>query len=105
MKRAIRIAPGERIVFTANRLLDGHIVWLGKDDTWHPSIAHARMFDADTYTTTFEQLQDRAGDDRIVGLYEVAVRPASPPEPTSVRERIRAFGPTVHPEFATEIES
>ncbi|AQS87722.1 hypothetical protein AA101099_2607 [Neoasaia chiangmaiensis NBRC 101099] len=103
MKRPTRLGAGEKLVLTANRLLDGHIVWRDASGIWHPSITHAALLDADQAEHILAGTNAQA--EGLVGIYEVAVHPASPPMPTSVRERIRAFGPTVHPQFATELES
>ncbi|CAI9122067.1 DUF2849 domain-containing protein [Brytella acorum] len=102
MKRPTRLGEGQKLILTANRLLDGHIVWRDAAGQWRPSITHAAQLDTDTAQTALETLD--AQKEGVVGVYEVAVHPGIPPSPVSVRERIRAFGPTVHPEFATELE-
>ncbi|GBQ15188.1 DUF2849 domain-containing protein [Swaminathania salitolerans] len=105
MKRAIRIGQGEGLVLTANRLLDGNIVWRDESGIWRPSIAHAAVLTPDHYESALDSALATAQKDAVVGVYEVVVRPGRPPQPVSVRERIRAFGPTVHPQFATELEA
>jgi len=105
MKRAIRIGAGEALVLTANRLLDGHIVWRDSHGVWQRSIVHAAIFSPETYEAELETAIKSAQSDGVVGVYEVVVRPGIPAEPVSVRERIRAFGPTVHPQFATELDA
>ncbi|GBQ84128.1 DUF2849 domain-containing protein [Asaia krungthepensis] len=105
MKRAIRIAAGEALVLTANRLLDGHIVWRDAEGAWNRSIAHAAILAPDTYESALDSATQSAQADGVVGVYEVVVRPGTIAEPVSVRERIRAFGPTVHPQFATELDA
>ncbi|BAT19539.1 MULTISPECIES: DUF2849 domain-containing protein [Asaia] len=105
MKRAIRIGAGEALVLTANRLLDGHIVWRDASGAWQRSIAHAAILAPENYESALENAIQSAQNDGVVGVYEVVVRPAKVAEPVSVRERIRAFGPTVHPQFATELDA
>ncbi|MFT9380625.1 MULTISPECIES: DUF2849 domain-containing protein [unclassified Gluconobacter] len=102
MKRPVRVGAGEKLVLTANRLLDGRIVWRGHDGHWTAKVAAAEKLDADAVNDVLESAQARAQHDGVVGVYEVAVRDVDPPEPVTVRERIRAHGPTVHPEFSVE---
>lgn len=105
MKRAIRIGAGEALVLTANRLLDGHIVWRDSTGQWRSAITHAACLTYDTYEAALDDATAHAQRDEVVGVYEVVVRPGTPPEPVSVREKIRASGPSVHPQFATELGS
>ncbi|RUT25915.1 DUF2849 domain-containing protein [Asaia sp. W19] len=105
MKRAIRIGAGEALVLTANRLLDGLIVWRDANGAWQRSITHAAILPPELYESTLETATKSAQDDGVVGVYEVVVRPGPVAQPVSVRERIRAFGPTVHPQFATELDA
>ncbi|OAG74058.1 hypothetical protein A0J51_00938 [Gluconobacter japonicus] len=104
MKRPVRVGAGEKLVLTANRLLDGTIVWRDRFGQWLPVIGSAEKLDAEHVGDVLELAQSRAQADGVVGVYEVAVRDIEPPEPVTVRERIRAHGPTVHPEFAVETE-
>lgn len=105
MKRAIRIGAGEALVLTANRLLDGHIVWRDAHGSWQRSIAQAAILAPETYESQLEEAVASSQKDGVVGVYEVVVRPGTIADPVSVRERIRAFGPTVHPQFATELDA
>ena len=102
MKRPVRVGVGEKLVLTANRLLDGRIVWRDELGRWNPEVRTAEKLDAEHVSDVLEFAQTRAQEDGVVGVYEVAVRDVDPPEPVTVRERIRAHGPTVHPEFAVE---
>ncbi|NVN01920.1 MULTISPECIES: DUF2849 domain-containing protein [Asaia] len=105
MKRAIRIGAGEALVLTANRLLDGLIVWRDASGSWQRSIAHAAILSPEEYESALDAAIKSAQNDGVVGVYEVVVRPGAIAAPVSVRERIRAFGPTVHPQFATELNA
>lgn len=102
MKRPVRVGAGEKLVLTANRLLDGTIVWRDRQGQWLPVIGFAEKLDAEHVGDVLDLAQSRAQVDGVVGVYEVAVKDIEPPEPVTVRERIRAHGPTVHPEFAVE---
>ena len=86
-------------VITANRLLDGRIVWLAPQG-WSEAISQARVFDNAAVEDAIRQA--RAADaNTVVGIYGVQLDPdATHITPLTVRERIRAFGPSVHPDFA-----
>ncbi|GAB6966099.1 hypothetical protein JCM25156A_01360 [Komagataeibacter kakiaceti JCM 25156] len=87
-------------VITANRLLDGRIVWLTATG-WSETISHARIIDNADVEATIKQVRATPDARRVVGIYGVQLDPsAAGVTPLTVRERIRAFGPSVHPEFA-----
>jgi Protein of unknown function (DUF2849) len=99
--RSNRRDEGGSSVVTANRLLDGRIVWLAGDGTWSERIDAARIVANDDIETAIADTTRRQQQDGVVGVYGVQVNPgAATPVPVTVRERIRAFGPTVHPDFA-----
>ncbi|GBQ89949.1 hypothetical protein AA13595_2776 [Gluconacetobacter johannae DSM 13595] len=99
-----RQAGGSSVV-TANRLLDGRIVWLAEDGAWSGRIDAARIFSNDGIEAVIDATARRQQADGVVGVYGVQISDDSTtPVPVTVRERIRAFGPTVHPEFATLTE-
>ncbi|WP_225198550.1 DUF2849 domain-containing protein [Gluconobacter oxydans] len=104
MKRPVRLEPGQKLVLTANRLLDGRTVWWGADGTWDSHIGRAAILDADEAEVALLRATEQAQRDGVVGVYDTAVLDVVPPEPVTVREKIRAHGPTVHPEFAVETE-
>jgi hypothetical protein len=84
-------------VVTANRLIEGDVVYLAADDRWvtdlrhaeiheDEAIAEARLIDASTQTGT------------VVGVYLAEVRRGEDgPEPIHFREAFRAAGPTNYP--------
>ncbi|MCE2563906.1 DUF2849 domain-containing protein [Komagataeibacter sp. FNDCF1] len=87
-------------VITANRLLDGRIVWLSAQG-WSELISHARVFGNSEIESAIKQASTAAAARTVVGIYGVQLDPdAAGITPLTVRERIRAFGPTVHPDFA-----
>ncbi|MEE8659003.1 DUF2849 domain-containing protein [Acetobacteraceae bacterium EV16G] len=102
MKRSIRIADDNKVVITGNRLKDGRIVWLAASGQWSNSIYDAQQLDSDVFQTYLDDASKRAAGDGIIDVYEVPVTPGHPPSPISMRERIRAFGPTTHPQFAVK---
>jgi len=94
-------------IATANRLLDGAVVFLGYDGQWTRAIDEARVAERDD---DIAELQAEAtASEECVGAYliDVDVRSAEVSgrfiRPTKYRERIRAFGPTTHPSFATKL--
>ena len=94
-----RDAEGSSVV-TANRLLDGRIVWLDPAGQWQLSIAQAHTFSNDGMEAVLARQAAKAAEDEVVGIYGVQVEPSSSgPEPITTRERIRAFGPSVHAAF------
>ena len=87
-------------VITANRLLDGRIVWLSAQG-WSEMIGHARVFDNAEIEDAIKQAKAMPEARTVVGIYGVQLDPdAAGIAPLTVRERIRAFGPSVHPDFA-----
>ena len=91
-------------VLSANRLIDGSVVYLAEDDNWTDRIADAKRLNT-------PDEQDRAktvGVDaenacQVVGADLI---PLSCDEPTitpaRLRELIRAVGPTVRPDLARQ---
>jgi|APTNR8051073442_1049403.scaffolds.fasta_scaffold00410_7 hypothetical protein len=86
-------------VLTANRLSDGAVVFLDAEGRWSERIAAARVAekaDAQALTNAGE-----ATAAEVVAPYLIDVTlEAEGPRPLRYRERIRAFGPSIHPEFA-----
>ncbi|MBO1324154.1 DUF2849 domain-containing protein [Acetobacter sp. TBRC 12305] len=94
-----RDAEGLSVV-TANRLLDGRIVWLEPNGTWGLAIKGAQTFPNADMVDVLARQNACAARDQVVGIYGVQVEPGSSgPEPVTTREQIRAFGPSVHSEF------
>ncbi|QDH16806.1 DUF2849 domain-containing protein [Swingsia samuiensis] len=104
MKRPVRVSENEKLVLTANGLIDGRIVWRDAQGKWQHHFRKAALYDVDAAQSELEKAQKTAQADGVVSIYEVAVKDETPIEPVSVRERIRAYGPSVHPEFAVENE-
>lgn len=79
-------------VITANRLLDGIVVYLAPDGSWVEELARARIAETEEETKTLESEAAKAvAERRVVAAYpmEVGVEDGVPVA-LSVRERIRA---------------
>jgi hypothetical protein len=91
-------------VITANRLHDGVVVYLGPDGGWVERIEEARIArDKEAAGTLLAEAERAAADCRVVAPYAIDVADAPHGlQPVTYRERIRAFGPSVHPQFARQ---
>lgn len=94
-------------ILTANRLTDGAVVFLGYDGEWSRDIDDARV--AEREDDVAELLVEAADAPSVVGAYliDVEVRSAESASrfirPERYKERIRAFGPSIHPAFARKL--
>ena len=85
----------ERLV-TGNRLRDGVPVYFTVRRDWSPSIDEASLVSETGGETLLAAAQAGQAPLPVVALYLVeAVRESGHVRPTSLRERIRAFGPSV----------
>jgi hypothetical protein len=88
-------------VVTATNLRDGAIRWLGAGGVWQASLANAEPFDEAGIAPALAFGAAEISAQRVIGVYKVEVhRGDDGLDPLSTRERIRAFGPTVHPAFS-----
>ena len=93
MDGKVRKEGGKPVVFTANRLRDGVVLWLNAAERWSEKVADARVYEGAAIeegraaAAAWERRQE------VVGSYpvDVAVTDAGP-APLSVRERVRAQG-------------
>jgi hypothetical protein len=79
-------------VVTANRLIDGIVVYLAPDGAWVEELARAKLADTEDETKMLEsEAAKSVAERRVVAVYpmEVALNDGVPVA-TSVRERIRA---------------
>ena len=79
-------------VVTANRLLDGIVVYLAADGSWTEDIAQARVANTEQETKTLEaEAAEAVKARKVVAVYpmEIALHDGEV-DPLSVRERIRA---------------
>ncbi len=82
---------------TANRLVDGQVVYLREDDRWSPRIQEAIVADTDELAKTLLELAKRAVERRLIVdpyLFAVSVEDGRI-RPLGRREEIRAAGPSV----------
>lgn len=80
---------------TANRLSDGAVVYRGRDGGWTTRVAEAATFADDGAAALAEAAADVAAC-KVVGLDLIDVESVGGvTTPVSLRERIRAFGPTI----------
>ncbi|MGH6831891.1 MAG: DUF2849 domain-containing protein [Methyloceanibacter sp.] len=79
-------------VVTANRLVDGIVVYLASDGSWTEEIERARVASTEDETQALESQAEQAVKDRIVvAMYAMPVEiKDGAVDPLSVRERIRA---------------
>ncbi|MBN9668949.1 DUF2849 domain-containing protein [Roseibium aggregatum] len=94
-------------VITANRLLNGDVVWLGDNGSWVERITLARVFEGKEAVA--EGLAEGAEAERnqeVVSVYEMDVTVEDGiVSPVRLRERIRATGPTTHPQFGKQAQA
>lgn len=86
-------------VITANRLIDGEVVFQGADGTWVELIGEARVLvDKDEIAAALALGAQAVAARLIVDPYEIDVAEKDGQlVPGRLREKIRAAGPTTHP--------
>jgi len=89
---------------TANRLLDGAVIYLTADGGWSERLADAAIADgkdAETDLLAAAETQARAGT--VIGPYAFKVEvEAGTPIPLGRREAIRTLGPSVRTDLGTQ---
>jgi hypothetical protein len=94
-------------IATANRLTDGIVVYLGYDGEWTRHIDEARV--AEREDDIADLLIEAKAAAAVVGAYlidaeiHLSEESSRTIRPQSYRERIRAFGPSIHPAFAKKM--
>ena len=91
-------------VLTANRLIDGAVVFLAVDETWVTRLDDLRVAADKDGASALEAIGARdVAAQIVVAPYLIDVAEANGHVvPTRYRERIRAFGPSTHPELAKQ---
>lgn len=89
---------------TANRLIDGDVVYLTASENWSEWLADAAIAETDAETDMLLAVAGQAERDRkIVGAYEFAVtRDDGEIRPVGMREVIRAAGPSVRTDLGKQ---
>ncbi|MBM3507059.1 MAG: DUF2849 domain-containing protein [Alphaproteobacteria bacterium] len=103
---AASAAKGTLQVMTAYRLQDGHVVYLADDGTWTEWIEEARLAStkeaADALTAAAKAASDA---NQIFETYLIDVTTSGGRTwPVTMREVMRAQGPTIHPQFGKQAE-
>ncbi|MBO6509642.1 MAG: DUF2849 domain-containing protein [Roseibium sp.] len=94
-------------VITANRLLNGDVVWLGENQNWVERVTLAKVFEGkDAVASGLEVGAMAEKNQEVVGVYEMDVTIEDGViHPVRLREKIRAAGPTTHPEFGKQAQA
>lgn len=101
MAKKVENSRSGALVVTANRLRDGRVVWYGPDDTWVERIADAAVLAVGADGPALEQAQDWARREVVVDVYAVPVETENAEiTPVTMRERVRAVGPSVRTDLA-----
>ncbi|HUH83491.1 MAG TPA: DUF2849 domain-containing protein [Stellaceae bacterium] len=89
-------SPETRRIVTGNRLRDGVPVYFAGDGRWSSVVAEARHVAAAEADALLAEAQAGVPPHPVVAPYLIeAVLRDHHPHPLSLREEIRAFGPTV----------
>ncbi|SRR5690606_31612672 len=91
-------------MLAANRLSDGEAVWLAADGNWVDEISHAETVrDKDGEERLLAAGRDATGRNEVVDAELVDVEIIDGfIRPIRLRERIRAAGPSIHPELGKQ---
>jgi len=91
-------------VITANDLKTGLVVYQAVDGGWAESVQAAEIL-ADEAALADGLSRAKVAEDNqlVVGVYEINVEAVDgETRPTRYRERLRAHGPSTHPEFSRQ---
>ncbi len=91
-------------MLTANRLTDGEAVWLAPDGSWAETIAEGRIAHDKSAEAELEQAAEaarHANEVVDIALIDVDLVDGEV-RPLRLRERIRAAGPTIHPDLGKQ---
>ncbi|WP_269583733.1 DUF2849 domain-containing protein [Roseibium sp. Sym1] len=94
-------------VITANRLLNGDVVWLAKGGAWVERITLARTFEGkEAVAEGLAEGAEAEKNQEVVGVYEMDITVEDGViVPVRLREKIRAKGPTTHPQFGKQAQA
>lgn len=96
-------APAPDQIVTANRLSDGVVVFFAPDGGWSERIASARIVAKAEGAALLAEAEAAAAEAVAPYLIDIDLDVecgGAQPVPRRYRERIRAFGPSIHPQFA-----
>ena len=95
------------VVLTANRLSDGVAIFLGPDGEWVEDVRAARVEEGEDGHAVLEAIgAEHEANGIAIGAYliDIAYDADGAICPTIYRERIRAQGPSTHPDFGKQAE-
>ena len=94
-------------IITANGLVDGEVVWLGSQKSWVVNINQAELLESNEDTEKAMKIAEGAVVERqIVEPYLVDVESIDGSiVPKSVKEKIRAKGPTIRLDLGKQAET
>jgi hypothetical protein len=96
-------SPAASAVVTANRLLDGRVVWLTAGGGWVEDFAEAAIFAGDTVEAGLAEATEAEKAQLIVAPYSVDVAESTTgPMPVKCRERVRVVGPSVRTDLGRD---
>jgi hypothetical protein len=90
---------------TANRLADGVVVYYAEGGEWAERIEHARVAeDKDAAASLLADAERDVGRCRVIAPYliDVVRGDGGALRPTTYREKIRAAGPSIHPDLGKQ---
>jgi hypothetical protein len=88
----------------ANSLTEGAVVFRGSKGDWVDLFADATLF-SDPEEAAAAEAEAKAQVTLVVDAYAIDVRmDDGQPVPTSYRERVKALGPTIHPDMGKQVE-
>lgn len=88
-------------IFTGNRVADGIVIYLDDAGGWTETVSKSRLIATPEDQAAATEMADKAADDAVVAdpyLIDVT-EDGGEIRPVRYRERIRAYGPPVHPDF------
>lgn len=81
---------------TSNNLKDGFVYFFTKDGTWTQEFKAAGLYDEASLPDALATAKKDEANQLVVGVYEIDVDTSGDEaKPAKLKERIRAFGPTV----------
>ncbi len=93
-------------IVTANNLKDGRVVFLTSSGNWSAAIADSYVACKDDLNALTDRVQNKGKAAVVVEPYLIEVETTGGEIwPIRYREQIRAFGPSIHPEFCKQRNS
>ncbi len=90
---------------TANRLTDGAVVYLVSAGRWSELLSDVTAAESKEAAEKLLGIAEKDAATKVVGPYLIDLDPASEePEATSLRERLRAAGPSVRLDLGYQAE-